>query len=260
MYLKDSNQNLIKQIPTSFELSYQSICDNNVDLNILLNLRNKKDKGWIKFYYLDYVNSYSPDLDDTALFYIALIKKNKKKFMSQALKIIDSCKFLRTPSGLMPTWPKRNPLSKEQQDFVVNLHYLWLCHLVGIREEEIEKALLKWLKLESLTTLYYHNEIFIIFSCIKASQDFIDGKFKKKFIFLIKKKINNNKIVVPTQFKDLNFHNGIFRHIEKEVYFHLFKEAPKSEIKNITNLVDKLEIEEYYKNKQISLKLSNSKH
>ena len=37
-------------------------------------LQLKKDNGWIRFY--PNSNSYSPDTDDTVLFYIALIKKS----------------------------------------------------------------------------------------------------------------------------------------------------------------------------------------
>lgn len=220
MYLKDKNGHLIISLPTSFELSYASICGSNVPELELLSIPKVEDNGYIRFYYKDYKTSYNPDIDDTCLFYLAILKKNKSEHFELAISILKSMQTLRTPSGLILTWPSRPATNPEQYDCVVNLHYLWLSHLLGVEDTVVQNHLLSWLQKTDITTSYYHNPEFILFSCSKACSDFLQGEFKNRFEFLLKEKLKT--YTIPTTFEDLKFLNGAFRHIGKDVFFHFF--------------------------------------
>lgn len=239
MFLTDSQGKLIKELNTSFELSYSSICGKKISLKTLLDLRNKKDNGWIRFYPTS--DSYGPDTDDTSLFYIALIKKDPIYFY-EASQFINQYQGIQNHHGLVVTWPHRNKLQHEQEDYVVNLHFLWLSHLVGKKNETIENKLLAWLEQDNITTQYYHNENFILFSCQKALEDFMESEFKDKFKDLLRKK---NKEIVK-DYDQLCFPQGVFRHIGKDVFFHFFL----SENNTVSNLISHQNLEEYYKVKK----------
>lgn len=250
MYLKDINSNLIKEIITSFELSYESICNGNIAESKLLSILKPEDKGWVRFYFEDYQNSYLPDTDDTFLFYIALLKINYEKYRENALQIIKDCRSKRTPSGLVATWPQRSLERKEQTDSVVNLHFIWLCHILKIEEQSIENHLLNWLDYEDITTSYYHNERFILFSCLKAANDFNDSPFKSKFIEKVHKRINQRNLMIPSAFKDLIFEEGVFRHIGKNVFFHFFNLDNSISDNNLC--VNEKEVDGYYQLKELT--------
>lgn len=240
MYLTNKDGQLIKRIDTSFEYTYAAACGVDIPEDKLLSLRHPKDRGWVRFY--PERDAYGPDLDDTALFYVALLKHNAR-YINDAKAIITQCDDYRTRAGLVVTWPHRMTDRDEQEDFMVNLHYLWMCHLAGVRDARVEVALLQWLGGNDLRTKYYHNESFILFSCIKVCDDLIHGVFAEKFKFAVGRAVEQRKLSIPNTFCELNFEQGVFRHVGKEVYFH-FNE-PRG-----NGMASSKELDEYYEGKQ----------
>lgn len=243
MYLTDKNGCFIKEIETSFEYSYAAACGEDVSEQKMLSLRHPKDRGWVRFYPTS--DSYGPDLDDTALFYVGLLKKSDR-YKNDAMVIVNACEGYRTRAGLVVTWPHREFESNEQDDFMVNLHYLWMSHLLGLRDARVEVALLKWLESDDLRTKYYHNETFILFSCLKASSDFLTGAFANRFKEATNRAIASRKLVIPETFSELIFEDGVFRHIGKEVFFHFSKPVARMD----ADASEDKDLDAYYLEKQ----------
>lgn len=248
MFITNKHGELIKEIETSFEYCYAAACGEDVSISKLLSLRHPRDCGWIRFY--PDSDNYGPDTDDTALFYIALLtrKDTRELYKKEALSFVQSALKQKTSVGLIKTWPHRSESESGQEDFMVNLHFVWLLNLLNMFDEEIIDLLNTWLSSNKLATNYYHNETFILYSCLKVADSFnLDNGRILKFKSQVAEAIERRNISIPNEFKELKFHDGVFRHLGKEVYFHFFKPVHTDVSMNLSN---NDELDQYYSYKR----------
>lgn len=152
MYITNENRDLLGTSLTSFEIAIKSINSNTITKDVLLNIKYKNLNGINSFFVdEDAKKPTTLDLAATLLIHIAIIKNFKSK---------EEIAFCREIISQYENFKKLSSVNNDADSMMLSLFLMVVHNQLELRNMEIEKDIIVWLKSNILKGVFLHNRCF----------------------------------------------------------------------------------------------------